>query len=80
MDFGSQLLRIRLSSVTPDDARAAVTDLFEWFESRNAFTEGNSGIAVKAIDFGEEILTSRKTFTLQDAIDAIQKLYSDLAE
>jgi hypothetical protein len=80
MDFGTHLLRVRLSSVTPEDAQKAVTDLFGWFEAKNAFTDGNYTIAMKAIDFGEELLSSRKTLTLDDATGAIQKLYSDLSE
>lgn len=80
MDFGTHLLRVRLSSVTPDDAQTAVQDLFEWFQEENAFTVGNYGIAMKAIDFGEEMLSSRKTLTVTEAIEAIQKLYKSLQE
>ena len=80
LDFGSHILRVRLSSVTPDEAQGRVKDLFDWFAAHDGFTSGNTGIAIHAIDFGEELLESRKTSTIQEAIDAIQNLYSGLSE
>jgi len=80
VDFGGDLLRLRLSSMTPDDAQQAVQDLFSWFEEHDAFTEGNVGIAVHAIAFGRQLLDSRKTATLEEAVEAIQNLYSGLAQ
>ncbi len=79
IDFGSHLLRVRISSATPNDAREAARDLFNWFENHDAFTEGNVGIALHAITFGSNLLESRKTATLGDSIDAIQVLFEDLA-
>jgi len=80
LDFGTHLLRIRTSSVTPSDAENSVTELFEWFEDNDAFTPQNTGIAVHAIDFGKELLESRKTSTVREASDAIQRLYSSLTK
>lgn len=80
LDFGSHLLRIRTSSMTPDDAQDAVKELFEWFTSHDAFSSANAGIAIHAISFGEQLLESRKTATLQEAMEAIQNLYSEMSE
>jgi len=79
LDFGAHLLRVRTSSVTADDAKSVVKDLFEWFASQNAFSEANTGIAIHAIGFGEQLLESRKSATLDEATEAIQKLYVDLS-
>ena len=79
LDFGSNLLRARTSSVTPDDAQNAVKDLFSWFSSHDAFSDGNVGIATHSLDFGGQLLEARKTSTVQEAIDAIQDLYLHLS-
>ena len=79
LDFGSHLLSARSSSVTPDEAQRQVKDLFAWFAAHDAFTPGNVGIAIHAIQFGEELLSSRKTATVEDSIAAIQQLFTDLA-
>jgi len=79
LDFGGHLLRVRTSSITPEDAQAAVRDLFEWLESKDAFTEANSGIAIHAIGFGEQLLEARKTVSVTEAIEAIQELYAELS-
>jgi hypothetical protein len=78
LDFGSKILENRRSSVTPDDVQRTVKELFAWFESHDGFEEANFGIAVHTIEFGKNLLESRKTATIQDALDAIRKLYSDL--
>jgi len=78
VDFGTHLLKVRKISVTPDDAQRAVKELFEWFESHDALAEAGYGIAIHAITFGEELLESRKTVTVDDAVRAIQKMYLDL--
>lgn len=80
LDFGSHLLGVRAGSVTSDDAQRSVKELFDWFAEHDAFTPGNAEIAIHAIDFGKELLTNRKTAIVQDAIDAIQRLFTDLAE
>ncbi len=80
LDFGSHLLRIRSSSVTPHDAQDAVKSLFDWFASNNAFIESNSSIAVHSLSLGKELLEFRKTTTPQEAIDAIEDLYSSLSD
>ena len=79
LDFGSHLLNVRISSVTADDAQRHVADLFDWFASHDAFTEANAEIAIHAIQFGEQLLATRKTATVQEAIEAIQQLFGDLA-
>ncbi len=79
IDFGSHLFTVRVSSVTPDDIQSCVKDLFEWFEEHEAFTPGNSGIAIHAVGFGEQFLESRKTATVDDAVEAIRNLYKSLA-
>ena len=78
--FGKTVLQNRVSSASPEDVRNAVRDLFEWFESHDAFTEGNVGIAVRAVDFGGQLLESRKTATVEDAIAAIRQVFEDLSE
>lgn len=80
VDFGKTLLQTRVSSVTAGDARDAIRELFEWFEAHDAFTEGNAGIAIHAIAFGEQLLESRKTTTVNEATGAIQELYENLRE
>jgi len=80
VDFGRQLLRSRPSSVTADDAQRIMRELFEWFETHGAFAEGNYGIAIRAVAFGEELLESRNTSTPDDAVKAIQGVYEDLME
>jgi hypothetical protein len=80
LDFGSHLLRVRLSSVTPDEIQSVVKDLFSWFESKDAFLPQNTGIALAALRFGEELLEARKTATVDEAVAAIQDLYSDLTK
>ncbi len=79
LDFGTHLLDVRISSITPIEARNYVKELFDWFASQDAFTEVNSGIAIHSIQFGEQLLTFRKTTTVQEAIDAIQQLFKDLS-
>ena len=78
LDFGSQLLRLRVSSVTPADAQGVVKKLFDWFTSHDGFSEANAGIAIHSISFGEKLLESRKTTTVDEAVETIQKLYLDL--
>ncbi len=80
LDFGSHLLRVRISTVTASEAQELVKELFDWFASQNAFNEENFGIAIHAVQFGEELLASRKTATVPESIDAIQKLYLDLSD
>jgi hypothetical protein len=80
LDFGSHLLHVRLSSVTPDEIQSVVKDLFAWFESKDAFLPANTGIALGAIRFAEELLETRKTATVNEAVEAIRDLYSDLAK
>jgi hypothetical protein len=80
LEFGSDLLRARTSSVTPDDAQNVVKELFTWFEAEEAFKEGNFGIAIRSLEFGTEMLKARKTTTLDETVAAVQKLYRDLAE
>ena len=80
LDFGAHLLRVRLSSVSSNDAQDAVKELFDWFASNNAFDPANAGIAIHAIDFGKDLLETRKTATVQEAVDAVQTLYSSLME
>ncbi len=80
LDFGSHLLNVRLSTMTPDDAQSIIKELFEWFTSHNAFSPGNTGIAIHAISFGEQLLESRKTATVQEAVEAIQNLYLEMSE
>lgn len=78
--FGKTILQNRVSSASPADVQNAVRDLFEWFEAHDAFTEGNAGIAVRAIDFGGQLLESRKTATVDESIAAVQQVYEDLSE
>ena len=80
LDFGSHLLQVRVSSVTTGDAQTTVKELFDWFVLHDALEEANYGIAIHAIGFGEELLESRKTATVGEAIEAIQKLYLDLSD
>ena len=79
LDFGSNLLNLRFSSVTPDEVQSYVKYLFDWFASHHAFTEANVEIAIHAIRFGEEILAARKNATIQEAIEAIQELFENLS-
>jgi hypothetical protein len=78
--FGRAILETRVSSASAQDAQEAVRDLFEWFKAHDAFTEGNVGIAVRAVEFGGQLLESRKTATVGDAIAAIQQIFEDLSE
>ena len=78
LHLGQELLRLRLSTVTAEDAQSAIRELFEWFESHDAFSEANARIAVHSVAFGEQLLESRKSATLSDVIQAIQRVYSDL--
>ena len=80
LDFGSHLLQVRSSSVTLDDAQSAIKILFGWFASQDALKEANVGIAIHCIDFGKQLLETRKTVTLQEAIETIQGLFSDLSK
>lgn len=80
LSFGGDLLKARTSSVSSDDAQESVKDLFRWFESQDAFSEGNYGIAIHAVEFGAEVLRNRKTATVEEAIEAIQGIYKELAE
>ena len=80
LDFGGDLLQLRLSTVTREDAQETAQDLFKWFESKDAFTTGNAGIAVHAIAFGRQLLEARRTSTVEEAIESIQNLFASLAE
>ncbi len=80
ISFGSHLLSIRQSSMTADDAQENVKSLFDWFSEHDAFSNSNAGIAIEAIEFGKQLLESRKTSTVNEAVEAIQSLYNDLAE
>lgn len=79
IEFASHLLKIRVSSVTPSETLEIATTLFQWFEDHNAFTKGNVGIALKAISYGGDLLASRKTATIHEAVESIQALFENLS-
>jgi hypothetical protein len=80
LQFGRALLRVRQASVTGQDAQDAVLELFEWFSAHDALSPANASIAVESVGFGQELLDARKSSTTEEAIEAIQDLYSKLVE
>ena len=78
IEFSNDLLEVRESSVSANDAQSAAKDLFSWMRAQQALTENNYRIAVHAIDFGRQLLRARHTATLQEATAAIQNLYTTL--
>lgn len=78
--FGADILTLRPSSATPEEIQDWVKELFGWFEEHDAFTTGNHGIAIRATSFARELLESRKTATVDDALAAIRNLYLELSE
>jgi hypothetical protein len=78
LDFGGQLFRLRLSSVTAAEARVAVRDLFTWFAEHDGFIEGNFTIAIQCLGFAQALLEHRSSATVDEAIEAIHDLYTTL--
>lgn len=78
LEFGSHLLRVRLSSVTSQEARAAVRDLFAWFADHGAFSEGSFTVAIQCVAFGRAQLEYRSSATVDEALESIRDLYASL--
>jgi hypothetical protein len=79
LEFGADLLRTRLSSVTPEEARAAVRDLFAWFSDHGAFAGENHVVAAKCIGWARALLEHRASATVAEALGSIRDLYAALA-
>lgn len=78
LEFGSHLLRVRLSSVTAQEARDAARDLFAWFADRDAFGEGNFTVAAQCVAFGRAQLEYRVSTSVEEALESIRELYTAL--
>ncbi len=80
LDFGSNLLRVRLSSVTPAEAQAATRELYQWFAAHDGFADGKTRVAVQCVAFARSMLEYRMSATPQEAIRAAEELFEDLAD
>ncbi|MCC7517600.1 MAG: hypothetical protein IT578_00275 [Verrucomicrobiae bacterium] len=80
LEFGADLLRTRLSSVTAQDARAAARDLFAWFAAHDAFRNENHLVAARCVAFARALLEHRASASVGEALDSIRELYSALAD
>lgn len=79
LEFGADLLRTRLSSVTALEARAAARDLFAWFAEHDAFQDPNHLVAARCVAFARALLEHRASATAGEALESIRDLYAALA-